>query len=350
MKTNPVYQVLVVTEPTLLAAGNGLGDLAVGQLGIFNLETGLSVASNAALPNKFFFAVGLDNGAGVLGDIKMSAGQYIDKALIKRVDTKGYTAPVGMSVALDLTGYTPSASVDEDYTIRFVFRSGQLMTQNDIIMPSKSFVVRVPAGSTLATMCDLIVAEVNNDEEGIVVAVDDTTGVTFNFGSEDKEVTLNGINPKYSALRQFTVDYGFGGAFEGKTYTVTATPPVFEQGSGYDIVQMEYNAAGFNNVMYRDSVTFGLFQSKDMKIYATATEKYWTARLQYGLKSISGGSLEYESILETVVAVPDNATNLTFINALVNWIETYVTTEGINLTVTTTTTTVPVTTTTTTVG
>lgn len=353
MKNNPVYQVLVVTNPTLLAAGNKPENLAIGQLGIFNAETGLSITAEASFTaaKRLQFAVGLPNATNTaLGDVKFSAGQYVDKALIQTIGTQEYVAPVSQSIALDLSSLVVSTTADEDYVFRFSFRSGRTMTTNDIISPSKAFVVTVPAGSSIATLCDLVVAEVAKDEEAIVTATDNTTGVTFTFAAEPKENTLNGLNPRYDFLRQYKVDYGFGGAFEGKVYTVTVTDPVFEQGSGYDLVQEEYFAGGWEQGLYRDSALNGLFQHKDFKFFANPSTNYWTARLKYGLKSTSGGSLDYESYLETLIAVPQTADNLTFINSLVTIFSTYLGQSAYVAEVTTTTTTVPVTTTTTTVG
>ena len=65
--TNPVFQVLVPSgNAALLAAGSTPSSLAVGQLGIFNLHTGLSIDGTAlADARDIFMAVGLNlSGAG----------------------------------------------------------------------------------------------------------------------------------------------------------------------------------------------------------------------------------------------------------------------------------------------
>ena len=78
MKTNPINQVLVVTNPAILAAGGAISTLSPGQLGIFNYDTGLSIATFATLPAKFYLAVGEGTG-NVLSDVRKSSGECLRK-------------------------------------------------------------------------------------------------------------------------------------------------------------------------------------------------------------------------------------------------------------------------------
>ena len=76
-RNNDVFAVLpTVGNQVLLAAGNPVSSLLPGQLGCFDVNTGLSVASLATV-RAFEFAVGIDDGAGALGDMRKSAGQFI---------------------------------------------------------------------------------------------------------------------------------------------------------------------------------------------------------------------------------------------------------------------------------
>lgn len=353
MKDNPVFQVLVAANSTILAAGNGVTDLAVGQLGIFNAETNQSVATNAALPNKFYFAVGLPNAAGTLGDIRKSAGELITKSLVKRVRSSAYTAGQQQVIDIDLTNFQPV--YNEDYVIRLEFQSGQTMNLNGFTNPIKSFVFNTGTVSTgnytLADFIDNFAAEINLDVEGLVVAtnVSDTT-LRLTIGSEDKEYFINGVNRRYDALREFNVNWGLSQGFEtGGVYTVTSTGPVYESGSGYDIKQLEYVAGGWigNPGVYRTSELNGLLYS-DIKTFAVETTGYFEMRFEHEAKYTSGGSLDYTSVLETVIAIPYTTEYETLINALVTMVETYLpdAQDGVSsVTITTTSTTTTTTTT-----
>lgn len=349
MKNNPVFQVLVVSNPTLLAAANGVGDLAVGQLGIFDAKTHLSLDDQAALPSKFYFAAGLPNQQGTLGDIRKSAGEYIEKALLHNVYSQNYVAPVSQVISLDLTNFTPKYATD--YVLRFAFMSGQSMTINGYQNPVKTFVVTTPSNGTgtftLATFTDLVIAAINNDPELLLVAAEGSPNViNITVGAEDKEYVINGINKRYDFLRQFKVTCGLSEGFETDgTYTVTSTGPVYEEGSGYDIQQLEYVAGGWigNPGIYRDSNLNGILAAPIMT-YAIAGTNYWVIRFKYGRQYTSGGTLSYDSTLETVIAIPQTSDYFTLINELITMVNTYLPNGGSTVAITSTTTTTTTTT------
>lgn len=359
MKNNPVFQVLVVSNATILGAGNDVTDLAVGQLGLFNAKTNKSIATTAALPPDFYFAVGLPDSNGNLGDIRKSAGETMVKALVERVLSKQYTAPAQQVISLDLSSFVPQ--YNEEYVLRLSFQSGQTMNLNGYSNPLKSFVYHTPNTSTgnypLATFITNLVAAINNqDAEGLVVAADaGSSVVTITIGQEDKEYVINGINRRYDALREFKVTWGLSGGFETDgVYTISSTGPTFESGSGYDIQQMEYVAGGWigNPGVYRDSNLNGILASQ-IKTYAVQATKYFEMRFHHANSYTSGGSLDYKSNLETVIAIPETTDYETLINALVTMVETYLPdaidqVDSVDITTTTTTTTSTTTTTTTT--
>lgn len=324
MKNNPVFQVLVVSNPALLTANSDVDDLAVGQLGIFDAVTHKAVT--AALPEKFYFAVGLPNQAGSLGDIRKSSGELIRKSLIKSVLASEYSAAESQVISLNLDGFQPVYG--EDYVARFSFQSGQTMNLNGFMNPVKSFTYSTPSNDVgdyaLASFITNFVAEVNKDLEGLVVAEDAGNSViTFTIGSEDKEYLINGVNRRYDALREFKVEYSFSAGFEHDAYEVTSTGPVYESGSGYDIQQMEYVAGGWigNPGVYRESKLHGVLASQ-IKTYAVESAQYYEMRFAHEMAYTSGGSLDYTSLLETVVAIPQTAENEDLINALVALAET----------------------------
>lgn len=329
MNTNPIYQVLVVANTGLLAAGNKVHDLAVGQLGIFNALTGVSVASTA-LPDKFFFAVGQDrNGDSVLDNIGKSAGQHILKHMINTVYSKNYDAGSNQVISLDLSSGPFDPQYGEDYTVTFEFKSGKLLQRDGYTLPKKSFTLTLPSTSSgdypLATFITDLVAEVNKDDEGIITAADAGGSViTFTIGAEAKENTVAGINPYYSFLRQFVVTCSVKNGFEDGGYTLSSTGPVYQQGSGYDIQREEYVAAGWNiQGVYRDSDLLGLFQSAGFTPSAVAATNYWQMRLNYRIPSTSGGFLDYQNEVETLIAIPDSASYQSLINEVYTMANTY---------------------------
>lgn len=318
MKTNPIYQVLVVTNPALLTAGQPLSALGVGQLAIMNYDTGTAVT--AALPNRFYLAVG--EGSGSLQGVRKSSGEVIRKALINSYSSKHPEAAANQVVTLNLTNFT--AIRDVEYTIRMVFKSGHIMSQNGFTLPIKSFTVHIPvegdpsAAYALGDFCDLIVAEVNRDPEGLVTAANvGDTSVTFTIHSEPKAVEVGGINPNYSFLRQLSASVSVSGGFEAGGYTLSSTGPTYAQGDGYDIRWEEFFAGGWNGEpgVYRTSDILQQFWGA-VNLKADATKKYWVMRINYGIPSNSGGMLEYVNENETVVVIEDLFANKAFMDAL----------------------------------
>ncbi len=320
MKNNPIFQVLVATNAALLAVNKRPHELAVGQLGIFNVDTGLSVT--AALPANFKLGLGVGTG-GTLSDVRFSAGEHIKKALINTVYSKHPETAADQVYTLDLTSFTPK--FDTDYTVRINFMSGQTLQIHGFDHPSKSFVVHTPCvgdctgDMDLGDFIDLVVAEVNADPEGLVVAANVTdTSITFTVKAEPFVSVVGGINPRYSFLRQFTCTFAFTGGFDAGGYTGTNVPAVFAQGLGYDLAIAEAIAGGWNGKpgIYRLSELNDVFFGTT-EINAVATKKYWTMRINHGYPSNSGGMLNYVNAMETVIAIEDLFANkVTFMDAL----------------------------------
>lgn len=314
MKNNPVFQVLVTSNGALLAAGAALETLAVGQLGVFDAQTNLSVDVAMNVPERFYFAVGIPNSQGTLGDIRKSTGEYIRQSKVNSVLAKSPVAAQPQIHSFDLAGFVPAAS--KDYVFRFTFMSASTMYMQGFNHPVKSFTVSTGVvAPTLDQLLDLIVAEVNKDDEHLVEATKMGTTVSFAVLSEDKTATLGGLNPKYAFLRQLKTTLSIGGDFELGQYTLTSTGPVYEQGSAYDIQQMEYIAGGWNGDpgIYRTGELNGLI-GFNTPLFAVNGVNYWTIRFNYEFESNSGGGLQYSNQLETVIAVPEE--DVMFINTL----------------------------------
>lgn len=324
MKTNPIFQVLVVSNATLKAAAAAIDSLATGQLGVFNADTNLTFTNMAAIPDRFYFAVGALDADGNQ-DVKKSAGESIRKHLVNIITSKKYVAPSVQTTDIDLTGYAPEA--ETEYVVRMEFMSGATLQRDGFTKPVKSFTLSTGVTApTLADFIDAFVEEINKDPEGVVVASNVTdTSLLLTFTSEAKVNALAGINPNYTYLRQFSVTTSLKEGFEGAGAVITVTEPVYEQGSGYDLQREEYVAAGWtgNPGLYRDSELNGIFQSAGFAPLAVAGTNYWVMRWNYELPSNSGGFLSYENQVETVIAIPDTAPNQGLINALYVMADTY---------------------------
>lgn len=329
MKTNPIFQVLVVSNATLKAASGAIDSLATGQLGVFNADTNLTFTNMTAIPDRFYFAVGAVDADGNQ-DIKKSAGEAIRKHLIQMITSKAYVAGEAQATEIDLTNVTPEA--DTDYVIRMEFMSGATLQRDGYTKPVKSFTISTGlTAPALADFIDAFVEEINKDPEGVVTAsnVTDTT-LRLVFAEESKVNALAGINPNYTYLRQFAVTTSLKEGFEGAGAVITVTEPIYEQGSGYDIQREEYVAAGWsgNPGLYRDSELNGIFQSAGFAPLAVAGTHYWVMRWNYKIPSNSGGFLSYENEIETVIAIPDTAPNQALIDALYVMANTYLTAQG----------------------
>ncbi len=315
MKTNPINQVLVVTNPAILAAGGAISTLSPGQLGIFNYDTGLSIATFATLPAKFYLAVGEGTG-NVLSDVRKSSGECLRKSMLNTAFSKGYKAPVDQVHTITFgAGFT--ALRGEDYTLRLNFYSGHILSQNGFAIPSKAFTYSPPiagdptAAFSTADFTTGLAAVINADPEKIIVATRSANTLVLTIKSEAKAIDLGGINPNYDFLRQITATVSLSNGFEdGGATTAITTPAVYEQGSGYDVRWEEYIAGGWNGNpgIYRDSNILGLFWGAT-NLKADVSKRYWQMRVNYGIPSNSGGMLNYVNENETLIVIEDILAN-----------------------------------------
>lgn len=137
--TNPVSQVLVTkNDAAPLAKDNPVSALAVGQIGVFDYHTGLSVdaTSPAGKTREIFIAVGVDpDGVGSLQDIVKSAGQVIQVRNAKSYTVKGYMADVDKVV--DIFGF--KAKCDTEYAVKFELRNAEIYALHGYNQFAKTF-------------------------------------------------------------------------------------------------------------------------------------------------------------------------------------------------------------------
>lgn len=359
-RNNDVFQVLVTSgDADILAAGNTLEDLAVGQIGFFNYDTNLSIDDltvDGINDKKFYIAVGVDeDGDTVLDNVVKSAGTHIQKRNVVSLAGRCYT-PAQPKI-VDFKNF--EAACDEDYGLKFEIRNQQAYRVNGFNQVVKSFVVTTgacddcetcPTGNCIE-LAESLVTEVNLDEDALIeaslIAQSAITIVThgtsadyadgeavsdadvavlkvFNETADAADVVCLGIRftvqaGTFASFCNINLNYFYPrstdivpvaiGGFEGGNGAFTVTQDiVYEEGSGYDVRQMEYDAGGFNGKpgIYRVSTLNGVAR-EGFSYLASNTEKYDLIQLAYDQASIAGWQ-EHRNNLRTVIAIPTGDT------------------------------------------
>lgn len=140
--TNPVSQVLVTSGNSApLTKDQAISALAVGQIGVFNYHTGLSVDATSPAGNlkEVFIAVGIDpDGVGSLQDINKSAGQVIQVRNAKSYTLKGYVDDLPKIV--DLYGF--KAKCEAEYGIKLELKNSEVYSLYGYNQFAKTFLVK----------------------------------------------------------------------------------------------------------------------------------------------------------------------------------------------------------------
>lgn len=352
---NNVFQVLIPTgNQAILAKDQEVGDLAPGQIGFFNYNTNLSIdtlSNTDSVGKNFYIAVGVDRDAdGTIEDVNKSAGTHIQQRNIVSVSARCYT-PAQPKI-VELTDFT--ANCEEEYGVKFEIRNQQAYRVHGFNQVVKTFVVRTedcdgcegcPSGDCIS-LATALAAEVNGDEDGLILAeiiaqgaitiathgtsadyaagdvvsdADIAVVQTFNETAAEADVVCLGlrftvqaetfksycsINLNYFAPRQTDILPVAIGGFEGNG-TVTVTQDiVYEEGSGYDVKQLEYEAGGWNGRPgpYRTSELLGM-PREGFEYFADVAEKYNIVHLMYDQASIAGW-MEHKNNQGTIIAIP----------------------------------------------
>ncbi len=338
ISNSPLFQVLVTAGNQAPAiAGKKPEELLSGQIGVFDYETNLTIDGTVPLKNrKFYLAVGVNKLAAAgsaITDIVRSAGSNIQKAAIADYNRKEYTAPVDKKVVITFGEILPL----QDYAIKLLVANQEAYANYGFNLPNKSFTARSgkQVGTTgLADGNQLVIdlaAAINADDEKIfttrfldptdnaVVSSANLAAWLANVANDGETLKLEitssqmaiktfaNVNLKYNTPRGTDVFVSLVG-FDSDASVVTTQALVFQQGSGYDIQEMEYVAGGWNGNpgVYRASDTTYL-QGVDRLAVANGT--YDQTTISYENIGI-GGNEQYGSSLQTVIAVPaaDNTT------------------------------------------
>lgn len=327
---NKVFQVLVTkSNQAVLAKDKDVSQLAAGQIGVFNAETGLSVDATATGVKAVFLAVGNAD----IEKIQFSAGQNIEKNYLRNATLKDYVAP--QNFVFNLSGY--KALNDTDYALKLEFRNMQIYMRQGTNQFAETYLVTTSANEDVEPNLDLatkMLAELNNDPRGMFTAVclnpSDNSVIAdlaafgvANPGVAPKiQVTANslailtyyGINPKYYYPRQTVIVPSLTAGFTNEAVLTVTNVGVAEQGNAYEIKQKEYKAGGWNGKPgpYRTSSHLG-YPYEGITFNAVDGAHYLQIELVHDTFSTSGWG-EYINNLMTTVAIPTGET--TTINAL----------------------------------
>lgn len=325
----------------VLTAGKKLADLAEGEFAIFDTETNLSVADLTA-SNRVYFAI------KQVGKIVKSPNQWIEKNNVKSISIIEPVEPKNQIVVFK----DFSIFCGKDYTIR-TQAFNELTKLQDGVNSSTAF------GTATSKNCQVcntdpckeinpipVVAEIyNNLKNNKYVKVTLTaraaiTGVagitgTVNAGDPISEAQLKLINKhnegltgatpafvkvnfKFEAVplekdnyqegyltpRNTEFEVGLGDNFLGNGTLEKTQKTVTEQGSGFDIRNLEYRS--INPEVYSRWSNYGQ-QVYHTPAYADPNEKYIQISIRYGRATQVTHHL-YDHTSELILAIPSNST------------------------------------------
>jgi len=351
-RNNHVFAVLPVASCTAKAINQTPESLNVGQFGIFDAKTNLSVtAASSPLPDAVYFAVGVDkNGDGTTDDLRFSAGQAITRKEMLGYTNNVYNAGTPMTVLVG--GY--KAQCDTEYGIRVEFRNSRISRIQGFNQFSKAYIVTSQCCDDCAEGCGSLdanfltkqfVETIAADEAGLLLptivarqavttathgtSVDYAEGEEMTVADVDALILFNKtavagtevytdilltsqplsigsfcqINLGYHKLLETTLIVSLINGFNCSGATTTSTYPVFAEGTGANVIQKEYHASGWaGSGPYKLSEVTGMAKG-NIEYLGVKTTNYDQISVEYNLTSESGWG-DYKSPLATIVAFP----------------------------------------------
>jgi len=371
-RNNDVFKVLVTkNNQAVLPAGSKITALSPGQIGVFDANTNLSITTGTGVRN-FYLAVGLDlNGDGITDEVAKSSGSIVQKNNIKFYSFRPHTASRPMKVVLK--DYT--ANCETEYGIKLELRNQEIYRSQGYNQFTKTYSIVTGCCDGCAPTCPsgdaneitrLLLININNDPTKLVkaralartaltsaqtggaaiaagavvtdaqllaiMAFNATQTDPANFVYTDLEIeTVNqaqanfagSLNLKYFFPRETVIIASPIEGFKCNGTLVTTQTVAFEEGSGYDIKQLEYEAKGFSESPYRLSTLNGV---ADDRVFNTdINQKYDQFALTYDQES-QGAWLQYTRNLASIIAVP--ATDTVTRNGLATVLDTLITPIG----------------------
>ena len=352
-RNNDVFHLLVTKgNQAVLAKDKKVTELLPGQIGVFDYNTNISFdATVTNAPRNFYLAVGLDAGNGTLGDIMKSAGSHVQGKNIAFFSFRPYTP--GRSMKVLLKDYI--ADCDTEYGVKLELRNQEIYRTQGYNQFTKTYTMKTsccngcqptcPSGDANEITRQLLI-NVLNDPSGLItaraVARQDITAANipgFTGGDLVKGAVVTDANlaaimaynatqtdvadflytdlefeTVTQAIRDFTsvsLNYMYPRqtvailskviGFECTGTTEITQQPVFEEGAGIDVKQLEYIAKGWTEGPYRVSNINAVAENRTFITDATA--KYDVFALTYDQFSL-GGWLEYLHNQASIIAIP----------------------------------------------
>lgn len=350
-----VFRLLVTgNNKGLLAKGKKLTDLEVGQIGLFDASSHLS-ADATKLPKEYYFAVGLDNdGDGKIDDVAKSTGNFIQGENTFYYSHAPYSEGEPMKAVLkDFT-----AKCNHEYGLRIVYTNEQILRAFGYTPFVKTYIIKNECCSECSEPClesdsvevaKKLIALISNDKDKLVKVkaiarknIANKNGVTVNKGEEvtaenlDKLIEYNKKQTSATAFEHVDIefetlplaktqfgDYNYN-YFNQRETTIEISKPVgfkcdgtieitqeakYEQGSGYDLYELDFVQKGWTVSPYRTSAFNNMFFNP-----ATVVDKkgkYDIFVLAYDEESTAGFGGNFRFAESTIVAVPkDDATTI----------------------------------------
>ena len=337
VRNNDVHKLLVTKDSQMvLPKDKKITELKPGQIGFFNAATNLSFDETMADSVKdYFIAVGLGKtGATVASDVAKSSGNVIQSNNLVHYTFRPHTPARPMKVKLKK--YT--AYCEFEVGVKLELRNQRIYNTQGFVQFSKTYVAKMPNCKRCGDRCqevdsNLITKQlyinIMNDPSKLVKAKIFERGTTneLTLAQLEANITFNitapAANRKYSDIEIETIpenvndftsvslDYVYprqtlallsisdGSDFNGEI-EVTQTP-VFEEGAGIDLKQLEYFTKGWTESPYRTSAIWNV---ADNKVYNTdASKNYDQFVISYDETS-EGGWAKYDMAQSTIIAVP----------------------------------------------
>jgi hypothetical protein len=355
-RNNDVFRVLPVTNCNLLAEGDSIEDLGLGQLGAFDAATNLAIEpTTSPMPKEIFFALAYENEAGNT-DYRFSAGQ-----LIQRQGVVGFTTKLcSQGSPMKVTVGNFKAECDTEYGVRVEFRNAKINRIQGYNQFSKAYMVKTPCCDDCTEGCgsldanvltQLFIANINADQSGLVLAqavarqpltiathgtsVNYATGAVMTAADVAQLIVFNStavpaalvfadfqlvsqplsigsfcqVNLHYYKLLETVLIVSLIEGFGCSGATTVNEYPTYAEGTGINIMQKEYHASGWaGSGPYKLSQVTGTAYGNIVYL-ADKNKSYDQVILEYNQTSESGWQ-EYSNPLSTIFAYECDDCNL----------------------------------------
>lgn len=364
-RNNDVFKVLVSkNNQALLAKDLKPTSLLPGQIGFFDGITGLSIDNTATNIRNFYIGVGVDSdGDGLTDNIVKSSGSSVQSQNIRFASVRPYNP--GKPQIVKLANYTAEAATE--YGIKLEMRNQEIYRSQGYNQYSQTFITKTPNVDPCNTLCpssdaNLVTKDlkfqINADPHSLVkadavarqeipitvpgfpvlvaagtvltdqqvndlIAYNATLTTTADYLYTDLQITTltqkvkdwSSVNLMYFYPRETVVIASPVIGFQNNGSLSVTQVAVFEEGSGYDIKQLEYEAYGWGHSPYKTSTINGV--AFDIEYNAVKSTLYTQYALTYDERS-EGGWEQFYNNEATIVAIPntDTTTEAAFVAML----------------------------------